>query len=127
MGRGKVGRGSGERWPGVCQGGVKLGPPSFLFRSLGLGETAAVEISLSQPSAHPLGELDAMGGREEKRVTDSSAVHSFKITPFDVKVGASPSHPGPGRVLTSVLASCCWYSLSRQGNGQCVCRVGWEG
>lgn len=48
---GRVGR-RGKLWPVVRQGGVKLGPPShFLFRFLGPGEPAAID--LSSPSLQP--------------------------------------------------------------------------
>ena len=62
-------RAEGLWWSVVRQGGVKLGPPShFLFRFLGPGEPAAIDLArLPPPPAGPWGELDGRGGGEEKR------------------------------------------------------------
>lgn len=99
-GGGKVGWG----WGAVARKGSNCGRSHFLFRFLGPGEPAAVDLS-SPPTSCSLGGswTKGWGKRRKGRLTGTSPVHSFKIIIFDVGstqrqlVGASPAHPGPGR------------------------------
>lgn len=71
-------------------------------------------------------------GERRKEYRKPLQFTALKLIPFDVDLLSASSwvfsrSPGPGRVLTSLLASCCWYSLSDPDRDLVSACVGWGG